>query len=882
MLILVVSPGLATAEETPVPPPAECEKTRPFEGDKIRKALDRGAAWLFCRQIRGRGDENVGAWPGPEPIIRLARSTWSDVGYPDGEFAIGQAGLITYALLESGVDPQNPNLAAALDWLVKMQSVPARAAHLLQRKFRSVPPAVINGKLNPNYTDYLKIKIASLETTYDVSLRALALEAAIRHRPNPAYTKALEKDVKWLLNACTRTGGYTYCTNNNPVNGPPDNSNSQYGVLGVWAGARAGMDFIPSAYWKQVYEYWSAQHNEDGGWDYHRAGVTSGRLDSYPAMTAAGVASLFVCMDNVNPKRFLQCGGTGPFDRHIEEGLNYLARNFENSMALKAVRRKDVETSGGLRTVTGPTVYEPGSGDVYGPNMYYLYCLERVGLASGFKYFDKHDWFKKGAAFLLDLQQDDGSWVGGGLAEGNSQCATAYAMLFLARGQKPVLFNKLWYDGDWLNRPRALANLTRWIGRQYESEVFWQIINLNVPVREWHDAPILHISGSKAPEFSDADLAKIRTYVEQGGTVFSTTECDGVAFKAGIRKAYQKMFPRYELTRLGTDHPLYAIQHQLRGRPALYAISNGIRPLVIHTDVDLPVDWQFVRTSTRRESFEAATNIFLYLRDKEKLRHRGTTPWPDEPKSPPPATIRIARVKYGGNWNPEPLALKRFALLLAHREKIGLDVLDPVELKDLAGCEAGVAVLSGTSSILPFDAAQTQAVKAFVATGGTLVVDAAGGAMPFFESAGDALRKCFGGEFEFPPTSHPLYQLPQREINKVKYRRAAQTRLRTNEPRLRALTVQGRPAVLLSREDITAGLVGYECHGVDGYNPGSLAEPGDAYRIMRNVVLYAAGAKAPPATPAEPGGPTPPTDPTEAPASSIEKEDVLLFLMEPV
>jgi len=67
-------------------------------------------------------------------------------------------------------------------------------------------------------------------------------------------------------------------------------------VLGVWAGARAGMDFIPAAYWKKVYEFWSGRHNEDGGWDYGRAGVTEGRLTSYPAMTAGRAGGIVMML----------------------------------------------------------------------------------------------------------------------------------------------------------------------------------------------------------------------------------------------------------------------------------------------------------------------------------------------------------------------------------------------------------------------------------------------------------------------------------------------------------------------------------------------------------------------------------------------------------
>jgi len=80
-----------------------------------------------------------------------------------------------------------------------------------------------------------------------------------------------------------------------------------------------------------------------------------------------------------------------------------------------------------------------------------------------------------------------------------------------------VLFNRLEYNGDW-NKPAASpGNLTRWMSKAFEREVTWQIVNLASDVEQWHDAPILVISGSEAPDFTPQEIEKLRTFIYQGG-----------------------------------------------------------------------------------------------------------------------------------------------------------------------------------------------------------------------------------------------------------------------------------------------------------------------------------------------------------------------------
>ena len=93
--------------------------------------------------------------------------------------------------------------------------------------------------------------------------------------------------------------------------------------------------------------------------------------------------------------------------------------------------------------------------------------------------------------------------------------------------------------------PRDVANITHWCGEQIESDLNWQIVNLQVPVTELHDAPILYISGDESLRLNDAEIHKLKDFVEGGGMIVGNPDCDKPAFGESFEKLGSKMF-KYE------------------------------------------------------------------------------------------------------------------------------------------------------------------------------------------------------------------------------------------------------------------------------------------------------------------------------------------------
>lgn len=718
-----------------------------FSDPAIARAIERGKAYLWSQQKPDGG--------------------WNAYGDPKGDHLYnyhptGPGAMAMYALLACDVDPQEPRMQRALTWLAKHDA----------------------------------------ERTYTLGARCCVWLLANRETQKK-YMRNLKKDSHLLVRGGMMDGGYNYYALRTHEGNPGgirriDNSCSQFGLLGVWSAVRGEVP-VPRSYWNKVMRHWIEGQTSDGGWDY----TNNPRGECTPTMTVSGIASLFVCVDNLMANYYAACRG-GKMITPLKKALEWLDENFEASLGGKSYP------------------------------YYFLYGVERVGLASGYKYFGKADWYRIGTEKLLRTQKSNGGW--------GTVWDTAFAMLFLARGRHPVLMNRLEYPGAWNNRPRALAALTRWFSRTLEKEVNWQIINLKSPVTEWHDASILLITGNTAIDLNDEQIKKLRTFVLQGGTIFSVRECGGV-FGGDIRRVYRKMFPEYELTRATPQHPIYSSHYRMKGLPKFYLLSNGIRPLVIHTDDDLVVSWQKQAYKTKRRDYEAAVNLVRHVvGDIEDLRPRGVTHWPvvDE-FSEASWVVKIARVKYSGRWNPEPLAYVRLGLRLTNRLWTRLDV-ETVEAEELDKSTARVATMTGTG-VLQLTAKETAALKAFVEGGGTLVIDAAGGDKRFARTAKQWIESTFGEPLKLLPKTAPLYFQEDRQIGNVLYRRITRKRLgKTNEPKLCAITKKARneydetyerPAVIYSAEDITCGLVGYPSGNIDGYQPAS------AYEIMRNILFLA-------------------------------------------
>jgi hypothetical protein len=760
----------------------------------------------------------------------IGESIGAGVKYLMSQFYRGQVGL----------EPMEPN--PRFGGAFRGEGVDALCVYALLHAGQAMDEKFI--KIDDPFTRAMlsRLKSFDLEFTYHRSLRAAAL--AVYDRPEDHAQ--LEDDVRWLIEA-SRYGAYTYQM-------PPpmqplqrwDNSNSQYGQLGVWAGAQAGIA-VPDNYWRDILQHWTECQCANGQWAY-----TNGNASGTLTMTCAGVASLLVASDYLDiqsssNKIFtgppIGGGGVSSLDGGNGNGGEGGANEGDGQGGGQRGGGQAGAGVGGPNDPAGRGLAWLDTGDNCVSNVaggsintgYALYGLERVGLASGYKYFGKHDWYAEFARSIIASQHFDGSW-GPGHAGTDTLIDTSYALLFLSRGRHPILYNKLRFNGRWNNRPHDVENLAKFGTHELERPLNWQVINLAREWFDWMDSPVLYIASDQPLKLTDRDARNLRDFAYGGGLIFTQADHDSVEFTHSVEALCRKIFPDYELTKLPKEHDIYNVDYILKPPvPPLRAINNGSRILLLHSEHDLSGVWQSKASEDQKTAFELGINVFVYASGKNNLLNRLVSPYIPPPPKVHPGTIHVDRLRYPGQWEPEPYAWTRFPRYFAWETDKNLDVAT-VDLKGLElNNTVRTAFLTGTVRY-DFTEAEVAATRAFVEGGGVLVIDACGGQNDFVRSVDDSLlAKAFPEARATPiPPTHPIL-LPLSD---------AADDLRTPELRLYTLEKLGRGVgakvltfgkgtVIFSPIDLTTGLLGTSSWGILGY------EPAYAQATMKNIILWA-------------------------------------------
>lgn len=707
----------------------------------------------------------------------------------------------------------------------------------------------------------LRDAIDDLETSGMSGTYAVAIRAHIWAKLPQKYHPNLEKDQQWLIDGFSeRVRGWGYTQQPNASR--QDQSLRQYGALGLWEAAKRGVE-CDARYWRMLEEAYIESQLADGGWNY--------RANSSPprgSMTAAGLTVLFITQDYLHAEESVKLPRRVE-SRHqhsIDLALKWMAENFS------------------------PTQNPGRDADFY----YYLYGVERVGMASGYRYFGEHDWFREGAAELIrrlcnwdeptrtmTVHEHVGGNAKAGLIRNHH---LAFALMFLSRGRSPIAINKLQIDElHWNNRPRDVANLTAFISDSTETMVSWQIVDFAAGPETWLDAPMLYLASdkplpwlgetnvnpqrlavearkllgqqSRGEQPVDAVIAKpnipqlvaLKTYLDHGGLLLAVNEGAKRSFADSIEEAGRIMYPQYEWRNLPPDHWAYTLAPVHGRRVPLKGLSNGVRELIIISPMDISRTFQSRAISDSAQE-QVAANVYFYASEFNAPKLRLIALGKPATNTAEPAgeanTFTISRALYDGNWDAEPVALRQWRNAVQSRfgQPIRVTTVALSALHETKP-QPNLVIVTGVDPHV-FTVQEQLAIEAYIKTGGTILFETVGGVGEFTTAAEKVLEELF----KAPPQS--LFRqaiitgdgiTEAMDLGRVQYRPfALQTfGARETTPRVRAIFVDDKPRVLLSREDVSHALLDQPSWGVSGYTTDS------ARNLLLNIVRWVDHASAP-------------------------------------
>lgn len=724
----------------------------------------------------------------------------------------GVTSLCTMALLEAGVPPDDPVVQRSLTYLRNQRT-------------------------------------EEVNKTYAIALQTMAFCRAEPYRD----LAALERNVRWLEKTQIKDGptkgGWSY------PGVVADNSNSQFALLALYEAERVGVK-VDARVWRLARLYWEDCQNQDGSWGYTKGKPGTG------SMTCAGITSLVIANDMVYQTSaqvngdHIQCCQQSAHDGadRLTRALDWLGKNF-------AVSRNP--------------------GDIQQAwLLYYLYGLERVGRMTAHRFIGGHDWYREGAHHLLHEMRSNvaasGGWRGVGFEQRDENVATSFAMLFLAKGRRPVLLSKVQFQAndDWNHHRSDVANLTRYVESRWKRDLTWQILSLrSASVDDLLQSPVLYFAGRNdlrpaAPADRDALARKLRDYVDRGGFLFAEADCNGLGFDEGFRALMKQVFPEkeYNLQLLPPEHPIWRAEENVDPkylRP-LWGIEFGCRTSVVYVPPDpeamrpsLSCLWELSRTGRDRDYPDAikaqlraglaiGANALAYATNRE-LRPKDMIPAKIVEKEARDLSTRgriyIANLRHPGGCNAAPRALVNL-MESAGRElhlRTGAETRE-VNITDPSLFDYHLVFMQGRNAFHLTDAERKQ-LRTFVERGGLIFANSICASKAFTESFRHEMSAIFPDKPLTPiaatdPLLTPAYggfdlaTVTRRDPQRRTGGEPLKDVLRKVPPELDGIKLEDRYGVVFSRYDLSCALEKQNSLECQGY----IRE--DAARIGLNVLLY--------------------------------------------
>ena len=214
---------------------------------------------------------------------------------------------------------------------------------------------------------------------------------------------------------------------------------------------------------------------------------------------------------------------------------------------------------------------------------------------------------------------------------GAVRAAALLALLIPAAGARTaprLTIARLQYDGggDWYANPSSIPNLLAAIRERTSLQVEKAEARVTLSDDKLWDYPFLHMTGHGNVKFTDAEVVRLREYLQRGGFLHAD---DNYGMDESFRREMKRVFPDRELVDVPLSHPIYHSVYDFpKGVPKIhehdgkaprgFGIFLGDRLAVYYTyETDLGNGWEDPDTyhdplSLHEAALRMGVNLFVY------------------------------------------------------------------------------------------------------------------------------------------------------------------------------------------------------------------------------------------------------------------------------
>lgn len=667
-------------------------------------------------------------------------------------------------------------------WMYRQQTAGFTALNVVALRAAGVPA---NDPDIIRALTYLKAHFPAT-STYAVGLYAMAFQAVDAER----YWAQIKRAADWLISH-QYSGTWNY-----RGNGPGDHSVTQFALLGIQAALDARVP-VPERILQAAENHFRQTQKGGGGWPYRPPGPSSA------SMTAAGLASLHIC--GVKFEESLE----------LTKGPAFIGRY-----------RQDAVIARGIKRLTQLLDFR---------NPYTAYAIERVGILFDRRLLGGIDWYREGCKIILSNTQ----------SKLMRHCPDQFNLLFLAKGNTPLLLSKLqWGTTDkWNLRHNDGRNMVHLLSRHFREPMDWQVLKLKPNDPALARAPLLYISGMGAFSLSDNETKAMKQFIANRGVVLIAPNQNNREFILSSVRFWKSLYPGSRFVPLPEDHRLRGMYHDLYGKKVpLRVLRNGCSslPVFICTS-DFSLD--FERSNPPQSARMLAANLARYALHKNpmvtRLAQVKLRPPPEKGKdyAAVPGVreggLMLMQIRYDGEYKPAPRALANFQGYL--REALRMPTAansQDVSLTDPNLKRYPILYLSGHRE-LPFSATEKAALRDYLLHGGFLVADACCPRGKFDQAFRQLMTQLFKADTLEPiPLSSPIYHEPF-AMTHPRHTKVMDPAFRRSPEFLWGIRHEQRYVVVYSPFNIGCSLAGHLDQEISGFTVP------DSFRLFTNIISYA-------------------------------------------